>query len=109
MKTRQPITGFTIELDGEPEYVERVLRAAQNEMQKCIDAKRREHEDWLGPLRLDYPFVRSLYPFQGTITHRSPTYKNKTAEERISDIERRLDAAVKRMIDAGLSLSGEDY
>jgi len=66
------ITGFTLELDGNHELVERVYRQAMNEVQAIIEAhwrreSSREFTNLLGPV----PYLPPP-PIQGKITLRGP-------------------------------------
>lgn len=61
------ITGFTLELDGPPAYVERILRAAQAEHARVIRDATDERARFIGGTR----GVPSFNPVRGTLSVRS--------------------------------------
>jgi hypothetical protein len=95
----QPLTGFTLELDGEPDVIQRVYKAVEKAMQAEIDSTLPDYDYGHG-LRPPI-YIRSTMPFTGKITLRSPAYpNNKTTEERIEELEQRIDTLNERIYTA---------
>lgn len=66
------VTGFTLELDGPPEYIERIMHAAMAEHAQVIRDATAERDSWLvDSFGTTYRPLRFVNPVHGTISVRS--------------------------------------